>query len=83
MIFYNIHRVQYPGDYKMEDQKDLPNVYEFRLRILGNEIVAMSIGSSSTSNKWIALGLLSMFSLLLIFGEYGDKFIDFYNRIGN
>lgn len=32
--------------------------YEFKLRLLGNEVFAIGISSSSASNKWIALALV-------------------------
>lgn len=64
----------------MEEQ-NLPNVYEVKLRLLGNEVIAISIGSSSISNKWIALGLGSMFSLLLLFGIYGDNFVNLFGSL--
>lgn len=57
------------------------NTYEFRVRILGNEILAIGLSSSSDSNRWIALGLVSVFSLLTILGAYGEKLVSLYHYL--
>lgn len=54
------------------------NRYEIKLKLLGHEIFELSIGSSITSNKWIAIGSLFTFAILVIIGAYGEKFISLY-----
>ena len=61
---------------KSEDQS-----YEMKLRVLGNEVFAISLSSSSASNKWIVLALVSIFALLTVLGAYGEKFLNLYNSL--
>ena len=63
---------------KSEDQN-----YELKIRILGNEIFAVSLSSTSTSNRWIAIALISVFSLLTVLGAYGEKIINLYRYLLN
>lgn len=56
--------------------------YEVRIRILGNEVFAVGLVSSSDSNKWIVIGLVTTFSLLTVIGAYGEKFVNFYHSLG-
>lgn len=55
--------------------------YEFNIRILGNEILSLGVVSTSSSNKWIAITLVSMFCFLTIIGAYGEKFISLYKML--
>ena len=55
--------------------------YEVRIRILGNEVFAIGLISSSDTNRWIVVGMLTTFSLLTIIGAYGEKFVNFYHSI--
>lgn len=55
--------------------------YEIKIRILGNEVFAVSLSSTSTSNKWIAIALISMFSFLTVLGAYGDKLVSLYHSL--
>lgn len=61
--------------------EQLPNAYELKVRILGNEVFAVAIGSSSDSNRWIALGLITIFSLMIVLGAYGDKLVALYQYL--
>lgn len=63
----------------MED----PKLYEVRIRLLGNEIFAIALASSNDSNRWIALGLISVFSILTVLGAYGDKLVQLYKWLIN
>lgn len=60
-----------------------PKLYEVRIRLLGNEIFAISLASSNDSNRWIALGLITVFSVLTILGAYGDKLVQLYKWLIN
>ena len=65
----------------MEEQAT--KTYEVSIRLLGNEIFALKLWSSSDSNKWIAIGLVTMFSLLTVLGAYGDNLVTFYKSLIN
>ena len=56
-----------------EDQQ-----YEVNIRVLGNEIFAVRLSTTSTSNRWVLISLVSIFSFLAILGAYGEKFIELY-----
>lgn len=58
-----------------------PKVYELKLRLLGNEVFAIGLVSSSDSNKWIAIGIVSVFSVLTVLGAYGEKLVQFYQSL--
>lgn len=60
---------------------DKQNSYEVRLRLLGNEVFAVGFSSSSDSNRWIAIGLLTVFCTLTVLGAYGDKLLGLYQSI--
>jgi hypothetical protein len=57
--------------------------YEIKIRILGNEIFAIALSTSNDSNKWIALSLVTIFSLLTIIGAYGEKLVQLYKYLIN
>ena len=65
----------------MEEQST--KTYEVSIRLLGNEIFALKLWSSSDSNKWIAIGLVTMFSLLTVLGAYGTNLVTFYKSLIN
>lgn len=55
--------------------------YEFKIRLLGNEVFALSLSSTSTSNRWILIALVSIFTTLTILGAYGEKFLSLYQSL--
>ena len=55
--------------------------YELKIRILGNEIFAIALSSTSTNNKWIAIALISMFSFMTVLGAYGRELVDLYRTL--
>lgn len=63
----------------MDQSED--QTYEMKIRILGNEVLAVSLSSTSTSNRWIAIALVSVFSLLVVLGAYGEKFVNLYHTL--
>lgn len=65
----------------MDENED--QTYELKIRILGNEIFAIALSSSSTSNRWIAIALVSIFSVLTVVGAYGEKLASLYHSIAN
>lgn len=52
--------------------------YEVNIRVLGNEVFAIKLATTSTSNRWILISLVSIFSFFTILGAYGEKFIEMY-----
>ncbi len=61
---------------KMYDKKPLKlkideNSFELALRILGNEFVAIKIGSTNFSGKLIAGGILLLFFTLILLEGFG------------
>jgi len=61
---------------KMFDKKPLKlkideNSFELSLRILGNEFVAIKIGSTNFSGKLIAGGILLLFFTLILLEGFG------------
>lgn len=61
--------------------EDGQKVYEVRLRLLGNEVFAVSLSASDTSNRLLALGLVTVFCILTIIGAYGTSLIEFYRSL--
>ena len=57
---------QKPIDVKIND-----NSFELSLRILGNEFVAVKIGSTNFSGKLIAGGILLLFFTLILLEGFG------------
>ena len=59
-----------------------PQTYELKIRVLGNEVLALALSTTSTSSRWIAISIVSMFSLLTVLGAYGDKLVELYKNLG-
>lgn len=55
--------------------------YEVKLRILGNEVFALALTSTSDSNRWVAIGLITTFATLTVLGAYGEKIISLYRYL--
>ena len=62
-------------------EQDDNQSYELKIRVLGNEIFAVALSSSSTNNKWIAIALVSIFATITLLGAYGDKLVSLYRWI--
>lgn len=61
--------------------KDDDQSYELKIRILGNEVLALSLSTTSTSSRWVVVALASMFSLLVVLGAYGEKFVRLFQQL--
>lgn len=59
------------------------NSYEVSIRLLGNEIFAIGLKSSDNSNRWIAIGLVTVFCVITVLGAYGDKLVQLYQTVIN
>ena len=66
----------------MEDQSE-DQSYEVKIRILGNEIFAIALSTTSTSSRWVTVALVSIFALLTLLGAYGDKIATLYHWLVN
>ena len=58
-----------------------PQSYNFKLSLLGHEIFEVSLSSTSTSDRWVAITIISMFCVLTVIGAYGEKFINMYQMV--
>lgn len=61
----------------MDESED--QSYEISFRVLGNEIFGVKLSTTSTSTRWVAVAILTIFSSLVLLGAYGDKFINLYH----
>lgn len=64
-------------------EDNTPKTYEVKIRVLGNEVFAIGFAATSDSNRWIAIGLVTVFSLLTVLGAYGEKLVTMYHAILN
>lgn len=55
--------------------------YKIRLVVLGNEILLLSLSTTSENNKWAAWSAVTIFSVLVVLGAYGDKLISLYHSL--
>ena len=63
----------------MIEEKEDDNSYEITIRILGNEVLGFGIKSSSSSNKWALIGLVTLGVTLAVLLNYGDALIALTN----
>ena len=59
----------------MIEEKEDNNSYEITIRILGNEVLGFGLKSSSKSNKWALIGLITLGVIVGILLNYGDKLV--------
>ena len=66
-----------------DDTQDQANkkTYEVNIRILGNEVFAIGIKTSSDSNRWVAIGLVTIFCMMTLLGAYGERLIQLYKSL--
>ena len=63
---------------KNEDQS-----YEVSIRVLGNELLAVKLNTTSTTSRWMFVAIATMFSLLVVLGAYGEKFALLFQSLIN
>ena len=63
---------------KNEDQS-----YEVSIRLLGNELLAVKLNTTSTTSRWMFVAVATMFSLLVVLGAYGEKFASLFQSVIN
>lgn len=55
--------------------------FEVRLRLLGNEIFAISISAAPLEKKWVSWALIISFITVLFLGLFGQPIASFYNSL--
>ena len=55
--------------------------YEFKIRILGNEVFALGLSTTNNSNRWTTIGIASTFAILVFIGAFGTNLVELYNLI--
>lgn len=61
---------------KEEDQS-----YELKFRLLGNEIFAVALTTTSTSNRWTIVALATILTTMTVIGIFGDSFTHLYDWV--
>lgn len=64
----------------MDQKQPIAQSFEFRLRILGNEIFAVGIATTSATNKWAGIALLSTFIIVATAGAFSDQAVELYRQ---
>lgn len=57
------------------------NTYEFKLTVLKNDLVNISVSSSNTSSSWLKMILVTIAGFLIIVGTYGQTFVQIYHQL--
>ena len=55
--------------------------YEIKIRLLGNEVFAIGLTATDTSNRILAFGLITVFCTLTIIGAYGEKLVGVFKSL--
>jgi hypothetical protein len=63
------------------EPKKEDKTYEIKIRVLGNEVFAIGITTSTDSNRFIAIGLVAIFCMLTVIGAYGERLIQLYKTL--
>jgi len=59
----------------------VPNAYEFKLVIMKNEVINVSITSSNTSSSWTRMISFTLVGALIIAGLFGKDFVELYHLL--
>ena len=68
---------------EQKDSRDAPATYEFRLRVLGNEVFAVSLSTSNSSNRWTILSITTILITLVLLGTYGGTLVESYKTLSH
>lgn len=67
---------------QMQTEEDQSNKeYNISIRVFGNEILGFHLGTTSSSNKWVGIGFLTLFTILTLLGAYGEKLVSLYKTL--
>jgi hypothetical protein len=64
----------------MADEFD-DGTFEIRLRLLGNEIFAISISANPLDKKWVSWALLISFVTVISLSIFGEPLANFYHSM--
>ena len=62
----------------MSDSK--PDNFDLSFRILGNEILGLSLSSQSTARNWTAFGLIVLVVLTIVMAEVGPTLVEIFGE---
>ena len=65
----------------MIETKKQENIYEVKIRVLGNEIFAIALAAPDSSNRILLGGLVTVFSVLSIIGAYGAELVSLFKSL--
>lgn len=57
------------------------NMYEIKIRVLGNEIFAIALSAPDNSNRVLLAGLVTVFSILTVLGAYGSNLLTLFKSL--
>ena len=57
------------------------NMYEIKIRVLGNEIFAIALAAPDTSNRILLGGLVTVFCVLTVLGAYGSDLVTLFKSL--
>lgn len=57
------------------------NMYEIKIRVLGNEIFAIALAAPDTSNRVLLAGLATVFCVLTVLGAYGNQLVSLFKSL--
>jgi len=64
----------------MSDEK--PEDFEVSIRVLGNEMLALKMATTQTSNKWMFASILTLGLLIWGVSIFGPSIITFMKGVG-
>ena len=65
----------------MIETKKQENMYEIKIRVLGNEIFAIALAAPDSSNRILLGGLVTVFCVITIIGAYGAELVSFFKSL--
>jgi|TARA_B110000902_G_scaffold200077_1_gene227180 hypothetical protein len=64
----------------MSDEK--PEDFEVSIRVLGNELLALKMATTKTSNKWMFASIITLGLLIWGISIFGPSIIHFMKGVG-
>ena len=57
------------------------NMYEIKIRVLGNEIFAIALAAPDSSNRILLGGLVTVFCVITIIVAYGSQLVNIFKTL--
>jgi len=57
------------------------NMYEIKIRVLGNEVFAIALAAPDSSNRILLGGLVTVFCVITIIGAYGAELVSLFKSL--